>query len=111
MRPDTFKGRATILHNGVKFDRVYFLKLLNFALTDNQFMFNAKLYDQVDGVAMDSLLGPSLANIFMSVLVDKYLNECPSHFKPILYRQYFGDTFCLFKNSSDADLYLNHINN
>ena len=40
----------------------------------------------------------SLAIIFMYTLEDKYLNESPSSFKPVLYRRYVYDTFCLFKN-------------
>ena len=41
-------------------------KLLNIACRENHFMFNGEMYDQVDGVAMGSPLGPVLANIFMS---------------------------------------------
>ena len=111
MRSDTFKDRNTILHNYSKFDSENFPKLHNFPIKDNNFMTNGKLYDQVDGVAMGSPLGPSIANMFMSALEDKYLNECRSHFKSILYRRYIDDTFCLFKNSSDPDLFFNHINN
>ena len=73
-------------------------------------MFNGVLYDQVDGVAMGSPLGPSLANIFMCSLKQRYLSSCPSQFKPILYRRYVDDTFCLFKERNYIDLFLNYIN-
>ena len=44
-------------------------------------------------------------------LEEKYLSDCPSHFKPIFYRRYVDDTFCLFRNSKNIDLCLNYINN
>ena len=56
-------------------------------------------------------LGPSLVNMFICVLEDKYLNDRPSHSKPVLYRRYVDHTFCLFENSDDADLFFNHVNN
>ena len=61
-----------------KFDRSKFRKLLAFAVRGNHSMFDGKLYDQTDGVAMGSPLGPSLANIFMSFLENRYLNNCAS---------------------------------
>ena len=73
-------------------------------------MFDGKLYDQVDGVAMGSPLGPTLANVFMCFLEDKYLSECPSQLKPVLYHRYVDDTFCLFKEKNDIYLFLDHIN-
>ena len=105
-----FKDRNTVNYNGCKFDRCNFKKLLSFAVKDNQFLFNGVLYDQVDGVAMGSPLGPSVANIFMCSLEQRYLSSCPSQFKPILYRRYVDDTFCLFKERSDIDLFLNYSN-
>ena len=39
--------------------------LLVFASTRSHFVFDGQFYDQVDGVAMRSPLGPVLANIFM----------------------------------------------
>ena len=105
-----FDEHDTISYNDCKFNRNNFRKLLTFAVKENHFLFNGKLYDQVDGVAMGSPLGPSLANIFMSVLETKYLNDCPSYFKPFLYRRYVDDTFCLFKDSKDVDLFLDFIN-
>ena len=40
-------------------------KLLKITLKQNHFMFQDRIYDQIDGVAMGSSLGPILANIFM----------------------------------------------
>ena len=48
------------------FSRAEFIKLLNLAVKNCHFIFNGKFYDQVDGVAMGSPLGPLLANIFLS---------------------------------------------
>ena len=105
-----FDEQNTIYYKDCKLDRSNFHKLLTFHVRENYFLSNGKLYNQVDGVAMGSPLGPSLANIFMSFLEEIYLNDCPSHFKPILYRRYVDHTFCLFRNSKDIDLFLNYIN-
>ena len=43
----------------------YFCNLLNIATKESFFLFNNKYYKHVDGVAMESLLGRTLANIFM----------------------------------------------
>ena len=59
---------------------------------------------------MGSPLGPTLANIFMSVLEKGYLNNCPSEFKPVLYRRYVDDTFCLFRNRDHVYSFLEYIN-
>ena len=78
-------------------------------MKDNHFLFNGLLYDQINGVAMGSPLGPMLANIFMCSLEHHYLSNSPSQFKPLLYCRYV-DTFCLFKDKNDIDLFLNYIN-
>ena len=59
-----------------------FIKLLNLAVKNCHFIFNGKFYDQVDGVAMGSPLGPLLANIFLSFHEIRWLKDCPVHFKP-----------------------------
>ena len=46
-----------------------------------------------DGVGMGCPLGPTLVNIFMSVLETKLMANCPSEFKPILNCRYIDDTF------------------
>ena len=40
-------------------------KLLEFATKKSHFLFDDQYYDQIDGVAIGSPLGPVLANIFM----------------------------------------------
>ena len=40
----------------------------------------------------------------------KWLRDCPSHFKPVLYRRYVDDTFLLFENESNIDLFLQFLN-
>ena len=58
-----FKTPDTLVKGISKND---FRDLLNLATKESFFTFNNKFYIQVDGVAMGSLLGPILANIFLS---------------------------------------------
>ena len=50
------------------------IELLNAANKNQLFQFNGNLYEQTDGVAMGSPLGPLLANVFMYFIEDK-LNQ------------------------------------
>ena len=70
------------------FTRFEFKQLLNCAVKNCHFLFNGSLYQQVDGVAMGSPLGPLFANIFLSFHETTWLNNCPTNFKPLLYRRY-----------------------
>ena len=53
---------------------------------------------------MESLLGPILANIFLSHHEENWLNKCPIKFKPSFNRRYV-DIFVLFESSVSADLF------
>ena len=88
-----------------EFDKGSFKKLLELAVLDTHFVFNGKLYKQVEGMAMGSPLGPTFANIFMCHLEELFLNQCPVEFKPTFYRRYVDDTFVLFKSKSQAELF------
>ena len=92
------------------YTRDAFKELLELATLDNHFFFNTVIYKQIDGVAMGSPLGPTLANVFMCHMEKKWLQACPSHFKPILYRRYVDDTFLLFTEESHIDLFLQFLN-
>ena len=45
--------------------KIEFIELLSLATKESYFIFKRKLYKQVDGVTMGSLLGPTLANAFL----------------------------------------------
>ena len=70
-------------------------KLLSLCVCDNTFIFNGKVYSQIDGVAMGSSLGPVLANVWMAHLEESYIYGC--EFSPSFYRRYVDDTFCIFR--------------
>ena len=88
-----------------------FRSMLELAVKESMFVFNDKLYQQVDGVAMGSPLGPTLANTFLCFWENRWLDECPSEFKPILYRRYVDDCFLLFKDKSHVPNFLQYLNN
>ena len=73
-----------------------FYSLLKITMFESFFIFDGKLYEQCDGIAMGSLLRPTLANVFMCHFEKIWLENCPAHFKPIVYRRSIDDTFSLF---------------
>ena len=77
---------------------------------DSYFLFNGKIYNQVDGVAMGSPLGPTLANAFMCHMERKWLAVCPAEFKPEFYRRYVDDTFLVFNSPDHVPLFLEFLN-
>ena len=81
------------------------------ATLDNHFYFNGEIYKQIDGVAMGSPLGPTLANVFMSHMEKRWLKDCPLEFKPILYRRYVDDSFLLFNSDQHIQQFLEYLNN
>ena len=78
------------------FSENQFEKPLSAALSNNYFLFNGNIYQQVDGVAMGSPFGPSLANAFLARYEQIWLNDCPDEFKPVYYERYVDDIFVLF---------------
>ena len=87
-----------------------FQNLLSLATKESYFIFNKVLYKQKDGVAMGSPLGPILPNAFLCFYERKYLEECPSEFKPVFYRRYVDDNFVLFKSTDHLEKFCNYFN-
>ena len=70
-------------------------QLLCLALKESFFIFNGLLYEEIDGVAMGSPLGRSLASTFLSYHEKNCLNNCWQGFKPVFYQHYVDDIFIL----------------
>ena len=87
-----------------------FYKLLKITMFESFFIFDEKLYEQCDDVAMGSPLGPTLANVFMCHFENIWLENCPSHFKPIVYRRFVDDTFVLFRSKDHVEKFRNYLN-
>jgi Reverse transcriptase (RNA-dependent DNA polymerase) len=100
-----------ILENNPRFTitKVQLRKLFLFATAQTHFLFDTNIYDQIDGVAMGSPLGPVLANLFMGVNEREWLSEY-SGSKPCFYRRYVDDVFCLFKSVCDVKPFLEYLN-
>ena len=79
------------------------------ATTKNQlFQFNGNLYEQTDGVAMGSPLGPLLGNFFMCSIEDKLDQDGKL---PSYYRRYVDDTFAIMPDIAAAGIFLDALNN
>ena len=79
------------------------------ATSQTHFLFDGSFYDQIDCVAMGSPLAPVLANLFMGHHERNWINDFNGK-KPLFYRRYVDDTFCMFENENDAKLFLDYLN-
>ena len=63
--------------------------LLQLLLTTKEkvILFDQKYNCQIDGVAMGSPLGPTLANIFLCHQETMWLKNCLKSFKPVYYKR------------------------
>ena len=73
-------------------------------------LFDDIIYQQVDGVAMGSPLGPSLANAFLAHYEQIWLNDCPDEFKPVYYKRYVDDIFVLFRSPHHLEKFNEYLN-
>ena len=90
-----------------KEDQDQLVKLLEIATTNQFFQFDGQLYEQTDGVAMGSPLGPLMANVFMCHLEEKLTRD---DLMPHLYRSYVDDTLVRMPNTDAAIMFLTTLN-
>ena len=87
-----------------------FKELLPLATKESDFIFNELLYKQIDGVAIGSPLGPTLANASLCFYEKKWLEQCPEEFKPVSYRRYVDDIFVLFRSQDHLIKFRDYFN-
>jgi hypothetical protein len=73
------------------------------------FLYNGKVYQQIDGLSMGSPLAPILANWFVAMVENKILED-PNIPQPKFYRRYVDDIFAIFRCEADRDNFFNHLN-
>ena len=84
-------------------------KLFRFATSQTHSYFDEKIFDQVDGVAMGSSLGPALASLFMGYYEQKWLESDRGRLVKF-YCWYVDDSFCLFEKDLQAQTFLDFLN-
>ena len=82
--------------------------LLEFCLKNTYFSFQGQFFEQVEGVAMGSLVSPIVANLYMEYLEEKALSTAPH--PPRFWHRFVDDTFVIHKEVNKQD-FLQHINN
>ena len=111
---ETINNCVSDLHNknldNRKLNKSDLFKLLGTATSESSFIFDFVLYKQIVGVAMGSPLGPTLANAFLCHYEKEWLDNCPSHFKPIVYRRYVDDIFVLFSSKEHLQPFVDYMN-
>jgi predicted GIY-YIG superfamily endonuclease len=85
-------------------------KLLIICTQESHFQFNGNYYDQIDGVAMGSPLGPLFANIFMDEFEQKHMHQL-KELGVKTWMRYVDDVFSVIENTSCSENILNFINN
>ena len=92
---------------GLNLQKDQLVKSLQIATTNQFFQFDGQLYEQMDGVAMGSPLGPLMANVFMCHLEEKLAGD---GLMPHLYRRYVDDTLARMPNTNAATMFLTTLN-
>ena len=103
-----FKNNWFNEKNKLNIKKTDLIKLLTLATKHQLFQFNGKLYEQVDGVAMGSPLGPLMANAFMCSLEEKLSK---SNNLPSFYNRYVDDTLTKQSSLESAESFLSILNN
>ena len=80
---------------------------MEMATSSIEFCFNDVMHRQIDRVAMGSPLGPALANISVGYYASKLFQITA---KPEMYNRYMDNTFVVFRNKGECDLFLDNLN-
>ena len=101
---ETIEICANALYDGEltppPFSRAVFVELMQTATSSVEFSFNNIMHRQIDGVAMGSPLGPSLANIFVGYHEASLFKKVN---KPLMYYRYVDDTFAVFNDEDKCN--------
>mgnify|MGYP001800622111 CR=1 FL=1 len=88
---------------GLNISKDDLVELFEVTTKDQLFQFNGTLYEQFDGVAMGSPLGPLMANTFMCTMEEvlHHQNKLPP-----FYNRYVDDVLTTIQDVPSAELFL-----
>ena len=81
--------------------------MLNIATKNQLFQFEGSLYEQTDGVAMGSPIGPLMANAFMCSIEDRLQDQGKL---PEFYKRYVDNTLSIMPDTETAEAFLSSLN-
>ena len=92
------------------FDPNLIIQLLHINVNHNYFEFATLIFQQTTGTAMGTAFSPTIANIFMSVILRRFIRTQRHH--PLLLKRYIDDIFIIWtKSLKQLDTFLTELNN
>ena len=96
--PDNSRPDSTLLH------------IISTILSNNDFYFNDNLYIQTKGIAMGQPFAPSIANIYVGLMEEQFLQSCSK--TPLIWLRYIDDIFGIWEGTKDEFYaFISNLNN
>ena len=76
--------------------------------TTSNLLTSSSIFQQIQGTAMGAAFSPTVANIFMSVVLKNFLNN--QHYQPLVLARYIDDIFIIWKDINTLDQFLKDLN-
>jgi hypothetical protein len=83
--------------------------LLETSTKDTSFIFNNKIYSQINGIAMGSPLGPLFADVYVNYLENKLMSRLRTN-GVLFWRRFVDDTFVIANKNADVNKILDILN-
>ena len=76
------------------------IRLLHLNINYNYFTFDKLVFQQIEGTAMGAPFSPTVANIFMSIVLKRFLATQP--IKPLILKRYIDDIIMIWTNTKES---------
>ena len=81
------------------FDPNFLIQLLHINVNYNYFTFGELTFQQIEGTAMGAPFSPTIANIFLSKILENFLRTQP--IKPLILKRYIDDMFMIWTDTTE----------
>ena len=99
--PATLSSRCVLaLSSILALDPNLIVRLLHLNMNYSYFEFAHLIFQQIRGTAMGAAFSPSIANIYMSTVVNEFLQT--QAVKPLIFTRYIDDIFMIWKDTQEA---------